>query len=65
MCRNLKIFRAHLGLGYCPRKVTSTCAFVENGEQFLSVCVWAFAFHPESDERTNADVQPEAPATQR
>ena len=43
------------------RNVALACSFVYNGEQILSVGIRTIALHAESDERTVADVQPEAP----
>lgn len=45
--------------------VSLTRSFVEDGEQLFGICIWTIAIHPESDERTDPYVQPEAPAHSR
>lgn len=42
-----------------------TCALVKDVEQLLSEWVRPVAVYSESDERTNADIQPESPANSR
>lgn len=60
---HLKIFRSGFGLSCSFHEGKRACAFVEDGEQLLSVCVRAVAVYPKRDERTNANVQPETPAS--